>query len=40
MKHYFGERMVDVFATIKETEADRFYGEPTELDFAWYLRTV
>jgi glutamine synthetase len=40
MKAYLGERLVDIFATIKEVEADRFYAEPSALDFAWYLRTV
>jgi glutamine synthetase len=40
MKAYLGARLVDIFATIKEVEADRFYAEPTAFDFAWYLRTV
>ena len=40
MKDYFGERFVDVFATIKEVEADRFFAEPQPLDFDFYLRTV
>lgn len=40
MKDYFGERFVDVFATLKEIEADRFFAEPQPLDFDYYLRTV
>lgn len=40
MKDYFGERFVDVFATIKEIEADRFFAEPQPLDFDFYLRAV
>lgn len=40
MKEYFGARFVDVFATIKEIEADRFFAEPQPLDFDYYLRTV
>jgi glutamine synthetase len=40
MKDYFGERFVDIFATIKETEADRFFAEPQPLDFDFYLRAV
>ncbi len=31
---------VDVFCTIKEAEADRFFAEPQPLDFDFYLRTV
>jgi len=40
LKEYFGARFVDVFATIKEIEADRFFAEPQPLDFDFYLRTV
>ncbi|MEQ1715747.1 MAG: hypothetical protein ABL907_07150, partial [Hyphomicrobium sp.] len=40
LKEYFGERFVDVFTTIKEAEADRFFAEPQPLDFDFYLRTV
>jgi len=40
MRDYFGDRFVDVFATIKEAEADRFFAEPQPLDFDFYLRTV
>lgn len=40
MKDYFGARFVDIFATIKEVEADRFFAEPQPLDFEYYLRTV
>lgn len=37
---YFGKPFVDIFATIKEIEADRFFAEPQPLDFEFYLRTV
>ncbi len=40
MGDYLGEDFIEHFATLKEIEADRFYAEPTELDYAWYLRTV
>ena len=40
MKSYFGDRFVDIFTTIKEIEADRFFAEPQPLDFDYYLRTV
>ena len=40
MKEYMGERLVNVFATIKEVEADRFFSEPQPLDFEYYLRTI
>jgi glutamine synthetase len=40
LKEYFGKDFVDTYCTIKEVEADRFYAEPTERDFEWYLRTV
>ncbi|HMN37930.1 MAG TPA: glutamine synthetase family protein [Hyphomicrobium sp.] len=40
MKSYFGARFVDIFTTIKEIEADRFFAEPQPLDFDFYLRTV
>ncbi len=40
MRDYLGDRLVDVFATIKDAEVDRFNAEPTERDFTWYLRTM
>lgn len=40
LKDYFGARFVEIFATIKEVEADRFFAEPQPLDFDYYLRTV
>ncbi|MGE3833086.1 MAG: glutamine synthetase family protein, partial [Parvibaculaceae bacterium] len=40
LKDYFGKDFVDTYCTLKEVEADRFYAEPTERDFEWYLRTV
>jgi glutamine synthetase len=40
LRDYLGERLVDIFCTIKEAEADRFFAEPQRQDFDWYLRTV
>ncbi len=40
MRDYFGARFIDVFATIKEVEADRFFAEPQPIDFEYYLRTA
>lgn len=40
LKEYFGKEFVDMYCTVKEVEADRFYAEPTVRDFEWYLRTV
>ena len=40
LKDYFGKPFVDTFCTLKEVEADRFFAEPTERDFEWYLRTI
>jgi len=40
MKEYFGEKLIDVFCTLKEVEADRFFAEPSPQDYAWYLRTI
>jgi glutamine synthetase len=37
---YFGRPFADIFATIKEIEADRFFAEPQPLDFEFYLRTI
>lgn len=39
-REYFGDDVVDTYCTIKEIEADRFYCEPTSLDFDWYLRNA
>jgi len=40
LRDYFGADSLEVFAAIKEGEADRFFAEPTALDFQYYLRTV
>jgi glutamine synthetase len=37
---YLGTRLVDIFATLKEIEADRFFAEPQPIDFDYYLRTI
>jgi glutamine synthetase len=38
LRRRLGERFVDVFLTIKESECDRFFAEVTDSDVAWYLR--
>jgi len=35
-----GEEFLKVFLAIKRQECDRFMAEVTELDYAWYLRSV
>lgn len=40
VRDYLGDDFIDTFCTIKEVEADRFFAEPTERDFEWYLRAV
>ncbi|MEZ5775641.1 MAG: glutamine synthetase family protein [Hyphomicrobiaceae bacterium] len=40
LRDYFSDEFVDTFATVKEAEADRFYAEPSRLDFDYYLRTI
>jgi glutamine synthetase len=40
MRTYFSDEFVDTFCTVKEAEADRFFAEPTKLDFDYYLRTI
>jgi len=39
-RSYLGDFLVETFCTIKEAEADRFFAEPTPLDFDFYLRSV
>jgi glutamine synthetase len=38
LKEYLGAEFVDAFMAIKRAECERFNAEPTELDYAWYLR--
>jgi len=38
LKEYLGGKFVDTFMAIKHAECERFNSEPTELDYAWYLR--
>ena len=40
LRDYFGADSLEVYAALKEGEADRFFAEPTALDFQYYLRTV
>jgi len=35
---YLGRRFLEIFSAIKLAEIDRFMSQPTELDYAWYLR--
>ena len=38
LKDYLGADFVRVFMAVKRAECERFNSEPTELDYAWYLR--
>jgi len=38
LKEYLGGEFVDAFMAIKRAECERFNSEPSELDYAWYLR--
>ena len=38
LKDYLGDRFMQIFSAIKTAEIDRFMSQPTELDYAWYLR--
>ncbi len=38
LKQALGDDFVRVFMAIKRAECERFNAEPTELDYAWYLR--
>ncbi len=40
MKDYLGERFVQIFATVKRSEQDRYFAEVPKLDYDWYLRTA
>lgn len=38
LKRRLGERLVDIYLTIKEAECDRFFAEVSDRDIHWYLR--
>lgn len=38
LKEYLGDDFVRAFMAVKRAECERFNSEPTELDYAWYLR--
>jgi glutamine synthetase len=38
LNEYLGADFVRVFMAVKRAECERFNSEPTELDYAWYLR--
>jgi glutamine synthetase len=40
LKDYFGERFAEIFLAIKRAEADRFFAQVSDVDFAWYMRTA
>lgn len=40
MRDYLGDRFVTHYCTVKEVEMARFFGEVTELDYAWYLHNA
>ena len=37
LRDYLGPRFVDMFASVKRTEQDRFGAAVTALDYDWYL---
>jgi glutamine synthetase len=39
MKDYLGAHFVDMYAVVKRTEQERFFGSVPDLDYDWYLRT-
>ena len=40
MRDYLGDRFVEMFACVKRTEQERFYGEIPAQDYDWYLRNA
>ena len=40
MREYLGDRFVTHYCTVKEVEMARFFGEVTELDYAWYMHNA
>lgn len=38
LQDYLGPRLMEIFTAIKTAEIDRFMSQPSELDYAWYLR--
>jgi glutamine synthetase len=40
MRDYLGARFVEMFASVKKTEQDRFFGQVTALDYDWYLKNA
>jgi glutamine synthetase len=40
LEGYFGRRVLDMFATVKRVEQERFNGVVTPLDYDWVLRSA
>ncbi len=40
LRDYLGERFVEMFATVKRTEQDRFFAEVSPLDYDWCLKNA
>ncbi|PTD28088.1 glutamine synthetase family protein [Sphingomonas fennica] len=40
LRDYLGDRTVDMFATVKRTEQERFHEHVTALDYDWYLHNA
>jgi glutamine synthetase len=40
LREYLGDRLVDMYVTVKRTEQERFFEVVTPLDFDWYLRNA
>lgn len=37
LRDYLGDRFVDMYATVKRVEQDRYFAEVAHLDYDWYL---
>ena len=40
MKDYLGQKFVEMFSVVKQTEQDKFFGSIPDLDYEWYLRSA
>ncbi len=40
LKDYLGERFVRMYASVKRTEQDRYFGQVPPIDYEWYLRNA
>lgn len=40
LRHYLGERFVDLYAKVKRGELEDFSAQISPLEYAWYLEPV